>query len=82
MIKRRKSAMKAKRNVISIALLAALLLVPLLLSLPGIAAPPSSSCQSACAMTALAAARSCGTNVDCLKAVLADFKACVATCSR
>ncbi len=76
--------MKAKRNLISVALLPALLLVAVLLALPGVAqAPPS--CQQACVATAKAAANVClkgpaselGT---CLEGVLDDLQTCLATC--
>ncbi len=75
--KRRKPVMKTKRNLISVALLSALLLVALLLALPGIAqAPPS--CQQACTATAEEAAKVCLTlsdsqQVACLEAVLDDL---------
>ncbi len=76
--------MKAKRNLISVALLPALLLVAALLALPGIAqAPPS--CQKACVTTAEAAARACLTlpasqQVACLEAVRGELLTCLATC--
>jgi hypothetical protein len=50
--KRRKPMMKTKRNLISVALLSALLLVGVLLALPGVAQDPP-SCQNACARQAI-----------------------------
>lgn len=76
--------MKTKRNLISVALLSALLLVGVLLALPGIAqAPPS--CHQVCVTTAKEAAEACLTlpaseQVACLEAVQDELKACLATC--
>ncbi len=76
--------MKAKRNLISVVLLPALLLVAVLLALPGVAqAPPS--CQQACVTTAKEAAKAClaGPASElgaCLEAVREELRACLATC--
>ena len=79
--KRRKPMMKTKRNLISVALLAALLLVAVLLALPGIAQAPS-SCQ--CVANARAAAKIClaqtSGQVACLEGVQDQLKVCLANC--
>ncbi len=77
--------MKTKRNLISVTLLPALLLVAALLALPGVAQAPPPPCQEACVTTARAAANVClkgpaselGT---CLEGVLDDLQTCLATC--
>ncbi len=76
--------MKTKRNLISVALLSALLLIAVLLALPGIAQAPS-SCHQACVATAEAQAKVCLTQfpsdpVACLEEVQDELKACLATC--
>jgi hypothetical protein len=76
--------MKTKRNLISVTLLPALLLVAALLALPGIAqAPPS--CQDTCAATAKAKAKAClnlpaSQQGACLEGVLDDLQTCLANC--
>jgi hypothetical protein len=81
--KRRKPMMKTKRNLISVALLSALLLVGVLLALPGTAKAPS-SCRQACVARAEAAANAClaltSGQAACLEAVQDQLKACLATC--
>ncbi len=77
--------MKTKRNLISVALLSALLLVAVLLALPGIAQAPS-SCQKACLTTAEDAAKACSTLPAselgaCLQAVRDELTACLKNCS-
>ncbi len=77
--------MKPKRNLISVALLSALLLLAVLLALPGIAqAPPS--CQNTCAATAKANALKCLNLTSgqgaCLEAVQDQLKVCLANCSK
>lgn len=75
--------MKTKRNLISVALLSALLLVGVLLALPGIAQAPPSCHQ--CAANAKTAAQACLTlsgsaQVACLEGVQDGLKVCLATC--
>ncbi len=76
--------MKTKRNLISVALLSALLLFAALLALPGIAqAPPS--CQKACVNTAVGAAKACLNQPApeqgaCFEGVLDGLQTCLATC--
>ncbi len=77
--------MKAKRNLISVALLPALLLVAVLLALPGIAQAPPPPCQEACVTTAEEAANVCLTlpasqQGACFEGVLDDLQTCLATC--
>ena len=78
--------MKTKRNLISVALLSALLLVGVLLALPGIAQAPS-SCHQGCATSAEAAAKQCLTlpaseQVACLEGVQDGLKVCLANCPK
>ncbi len=74
--------MKTKRNLLSVTLLPALLLVAALLALPGVAqAPPS--CQNGCLTRAAAAAQACSPGPGlgaCLEAVRLELTACLATC--
>ncbi len=78
--------MKTKRNLISIALLSALLLVAVLLALPVIAQSPP-SCQNACVTRAKAAAATCLTlppsqQVACLEGVQDELNVCLANCPK
>jgi len=77
--------MKTKRNLISVALLAALLLLAVLLALPGIA-QALSSCHQACVTKAQSDARAClnltSGQVACLEAVQDQLKGCLANCPK
>ena len=76
--------MKAKRNLISVALPSALLLVAVLLALPSSAQAPS-GCRPVCLANAAAAAQICATKPPsergaCVAAAAAGLKDCFATC--
>ncbi len=76
--------MKPKRNLISVALVSALVLVAVLLALPGTAKAPS-DCQQGCLAAAAAAAQTCATlppseRGACVAAVAEELSDCLAGC--